>query len=428
MARIVVIGGGLGGLASAARLAKLGHAVTVLEGSPGLGGVIRTVSSAGFTWSAGPVATLLPAVLRDLFRKSGRPIDAELNLVQVDPIRRHRFPDGSTVSVPGGSRAAQLAAFDQLGAGLGRTWCDHVAAYADIWGVLRRDFLERPYDPAVASAGLRRLFASRESLSDRVRTTLHDPRLRAVATWPVLLEGHDVRRVPAWVGVDAYLGQRFGNWTVEGGFAVLATKLGQRLATRGVTVLTQTPAQDLIVRQGRVTAVATARGDLDCDLAVCAVDPQRLPELARHVRRTRSTTQPRVCHLAVSGPAPTESGEIESGETVIHGDAWLSLRASPDSPTLSVLTRAPGDPVALLAQHGLDLRERILARVDEEPAPAGDSAYGVLWRGRGTVSRRLGPDTPIPGVYAAGAHANPGAGVPFVGLSAALVAQAIGPA
>lgn len=428
MARIVVIGGGLGGLASAARLAKLGHAVTLLEGSPSLGGAMRTVTSEGFTWSAGPDATLLPAVLRDLFRTTGRPIEAEVDLVQVDPIRHHRFPDGSTVSVPGGSRAAQLAAFDRLGAGLGRAWCDHVAAYADPWELLRRDFLERPYDPAVASTQLHRLWAARESLSDRVRRSLPDPRLRAVATWPALLEGHDVRRVPAWVGVDAYLGQRFGSWTVAGGFPVLASKLGERLATRGVRVLTCTPARDLIVSEGRVAAVATEQGDLDCDLAVCAIDPHRLPELARHVRRTRTTTQPRVCHLAVSEPLPSESGEIAPGETVIHGDEWLSVRASPESPTLSLLTRAPGDPVALLARHGLDLRDRILARVDEEPVASGGSTYGVLWRGRGTVRRRLGPTTPIPGVYAAGAHANPGAGVPYVGLSAALVAQAIGPA
>jgi UDP-galactopyranose mutase len=51
---------------------------------------------------------------------------------------------------------------------------------------------------------------------------------------------------------------------------------------------------------------------------------------------------------------------------------------------------------------------------------------GVLWQGRGTVRERLGPRTPIAGVYAAGAHATPGAGLPFVGLSAALVAAEIG--
>ena len=34
MSRVVVVGGGFGGLASAARLAKLGHEVTLLERLP----------------------------------------------------------------------------------------------------------------------------------------------------------------------------------------------------------------------------------------------------------------------------------------------------------------------------------------------------------------------------------------------------------
>ena len=78
------------------------------------------------------------------------------------------------------------------------------------------------------------------------------------------------------------------------------------------------------------------------------------------------------------------------------------------------------------------MREQVVARVDRSPRDLvedwGGSPMGVLWQGRGTVRRRLGPTTPIPGVYAAGAHATPGAGLPFVGLSAALVAQEIGPA
>ena len=33
----------------------------------------------------------------------------------------------------------------------------------------------------------------------------------------------------------------------------------------------------------------------------------------------------------------------------------------------------------------------------------GGSPYGVLWQGRNTVTRRLGPRTPIPNVLTAGA-------------------------
>ena len=112
MARVVVVGGGYGGLASAARLAKLGHQVTLLERLPELGGALAPVTEDGFTWDAGPTSTLLPAVVRDLFRKTGRPLEDELELVPLDLVREHRFEDDSWVRLPGGSRAAQLAAFE----------------------------------------------------------------------------------------------------------------------------------------------------------------------------------------------------------------------------------------------------------------------------------------------------------------------------
>lgn len=424
MARIVVIGGGFGGLASALRLAKVGHEVTLVESSSTLGGAMRTVSKNGFTWDVGPTSTLLPAVVRDLFRKTGRPIEREVDLVQLDPATQHRFLDGSGVSVPGGTRVDQVAAFDHLGPGLGRVWSEHVSAYAETWDLLRRDYLERPYDEALAPRELRQLFDSRESLEARLRASLPDPRLRAVASFQARFEGHDPRRVPAWVGVDAYLCQRFGAWTVRGGFDVLTQALSRRLATRGVTTLTDNRVRDLVVRRGVVASVATDRGEIDCDAIVCAIDPRHLPVLRNHVGRVRVTMPPRRCHLVLSG-APLALAR----EVVFHGDPLLVMRTGEPVDgvnPVSLLIRGDGDPVEVLASRGLDVRDRVLTRLDQDH-DATDSAYAVEWRGRGTVRRRLGPTTPITGVYAAGALANPGAGIPWVGLSAALVAQAIGP-
>jgi UDP-galactopyranose mutase len=83
-------------------------------------------------------------------------------------------------------------------------------------------------------------------------------------------------------------------------------------------------------------------------------------------------------------------------------------------------------------RYGIDIRAAVRVRLDRTPRELVEdwsgSPEGVLWQGRATIRARLGPRTPIPGVYAAGAHATPGAGLPFVGLSAALVAQAVGPA
>ena len=433
MARVVVVGGGYGGLASAARLAKLGHEVTLLERSPSLGGALVPESAEGFAWDAGPTHALLPAVVRDLFRKSGRPIERELELVPVDVISEHRFEDGSSVSLPGGSRAAQIAAFDELGPGLGRRWVDHVASYADDWAVLRRGYLEQPWDPDALPRELAARLDSREVLHKRLRRTFKDERLRLVAGHPFVAEGHDLRNVPAWLGVTAYVQQRFGAWTVDGGMAGLAAALERRLATRKVTVRTSTVVSDLVVREGRVVAVATAEGEVDADVVVCAVDPRRLPSLAGYVRRTMPAIPPVVAHLGLEGPVP----ELPR-ETVLHGDPMLVVRTGGRAPeghaawTVHGRGRLAEDMLLALARRGLDVRAHVVARVDRSPRDLverwGGSPLGVLWQGRATVRQRLGPATPVAGVYAAGAHATPGAGLPFVGLSAALVAQAVGPA
>ena len=436
--RIVVIGGGFGGLASAARLAKLGHQVTLVEQSATLGGALGTRTQDGFSWDAGPTTTLLPAVVRDLFRKTGRPLERELELTPVDPVREHRFADGSTLALPSGSRAAQTAAFDALASGLGQEWTTYVDRLGDDWEVLRRDYLERPWDPAVAPKQLAALLASRDVLRKRLRRSFSDERLRLVAGHPFLTDGHDLRNVPAWAGVVTYLEQRFGAWRVPGGMAALGVALADRLETRGVVVLPSTPALDLVLREGRAVAVSTPVGQLDADAVVCAIDPRRLPALAPFVRATMPAIPPVVAHVGLTGDGPDLPGEV-----VLHGNDPVKepvvvvrpVGTAPDGMqawTVLGRGRLAEDVLVALARRGIDVRQRLVTRLDLSPRDLvddwGGSPLGVLWQGRSTVTRRLGPTTPVAGVYAAGAHATPGSGLPYVGLSAALVAQAIGPA
>jgi phytoene dehydrogenase-like protein len=436
MARVVVIGGGYGGLASAARLAKTGHEVTLVEGRAELGGAVGFVEQDGFRWDSGPTHTLLPAVLRDLFRKSGRPLEKELDLVPVEPVARHVFDDDdeTVLDLPGGSRAAQMEAVEAaLGNGLGAQWAAYVDAFADDWEALRRDWLERPFSAEHASKQTKALLSTRLTLFKLTQKAFKDERLRQLACYPMALEGHDLRNVPAWMGMWTYVEQNFGLWTVPGGMGSLAGALASRLQTRGVTVLLSTPAHDLELSGGRVAGVRTAQGVLDADHVVCAIDPRRLPALQHLVERTMPVIPPVTCHIGLVGEVPDLPREV-----VLHGDPMVVVRTGGRAPagahawTLLGRGRLAEDIVTAMQRGGIRVRDQVEVRVDRSPRDLvelwGGSPYGVLWQGRNTVSRRLGPTTPVPGVFLAGAHATPGAGLPSVGLSAALVAQSIGPA
>ncbi|MCZ4500515.1 MAG: crtN [Marmoricola sp.] len=435
MARVVVIGGGFGGLASAARLAKLGHGVTLIEARPELGGALGYVEQDGFRWDKGPTSTLLPAVVRDFFRKSGRAAEKEIDLVPVEPVQQHRFTDETVLDLPGGSRAAQMEAVQAaLGKNTGEQWASYVDGYAEVWEVLRKDWFERPFSREHAAKEAIDLLDSRLNLHKVVAKEFKkDARLRALATHRTMFEGHDPRNVPAWVGVWSYVEQNFGSWTIPGGMGQLVDVLGSRLATRGVTVVTSVTATDLVIENERVVAVRTVEGDHAADHVVVAMDPRRLPALSRYVERTMPAIPPVMSYIGVVGEVPDLPHEV-----VLHGDPTIVLRTNGIAPdgahawTLLGRGQLAEDIVTALARRGIRVRDQVELRIDKSPRDLVEdwngSPQGVLWQGRGTLRHRLGTTGPVAGVYLAGAHTTPGAGLPSVGLSAALVAQAIGPA
>ncbi|MEQ4205993.1 FAD-dependent oxidoreductase [Actinopolymorpha sp. B9G3] len=450
MARVVVIGGGLGGLAAAARLAKLGHAVTLLERSSHLGGVVRTAECddpavGRFRWDAGPAAVTLPATLRDLFRKSGRPLERVLELAPLPTPRRHVFSDGTALDLPVGSRSGQRRAVEAaLGSTTGAAWEAVVDELAPTWELLRTRVLEVPFSGvgSLGPTGVRVLVRGR-SLRAFARRRLTDVRARKLLEYPVLATGSGPADAPSFTAVRAYVERTFGIWTCAGGFGALVDALGQRLDERAVTVRLE--AEAVAIRgDGAVTGVELRGGErLAADVVVSGVDVRtvargllaRPPRAMRRSARTlRDASPPPLVHVGLA-----DAADDLPHETVFHGDdaresPTVVVRA-PDDPSLapaghravSIIVHRNGgtgttaDPLELLARRGWDIRDRVVARVDGDA-----TSYGPAWRG---AVRGLGVarnHTAVRGLFMVGATAHPGPGVPEVLLGAAAVATEIG--
>ena len=63
---ITVVGGGLGGLATAALLGRAGHKVTLVEGNEWLGGKSRRIEVAGQRIDTGPSLVTFPGVWQQI--------------------------------------------------------------------------------------------------------------------------------------------------------------------------------------------------------------------------------------------------------------------------------------------------------------------------------------------------------------------------
>jgi phytoene desaturase len=94
-----IVGGGLGGLASACVLAARGHKVVLFEKSPWLGGKAAVLEADGYRFDMGPTIVTLPSVLKRIFAEAGKNIEQYLDLVLLDPQWRCFYDDGTTLDL-----------------------------------------------------------------------------------------------------------------------------------------------------------------------------------------------------------------------------------------------------------------------------------------------------------------------------------------
>lgn len=415
MANVVVVGGGFAGMSAAARLAKLRHDVTLIESGDRPGGRLHGHVVDGHAWPLDLDTVTLPGVFRDLFRKSGRPIDRVMGLEKTVG-RRHLFKDGTSLDLPLGNRGDQHEAVMEV---FGEDeWSPWVDRFAEPWNTMRLLALDQVFPGRSAvTRPVRKILRPRRTIESLDRE-LADERLAKVVLDPVRLAGHDRRSTPAFLAVNHYLERSFGRWRFEGGLPGLAASLEQRLAERRVTVELGETAHDVTRSGTSVTGVVTDRRTVAADVVVwCA------PTLPASLPRVRMLPViPASRTLLVLGPDAPPMPD----ETLVHANPPVRILTAGDG-RWTLEHHSGEDPVLALARFGLDLRAHVVSRTTVSPGELVTLAHwGWAWS-TWTTAFDLPGVAPTGGLYFAGAHAHPGGSLEAVGMATAAIAADVGP-
>ncbi len=264
-ASVIIVGGGLGGLAAAVRLAAHGRQVTLIEQNQRLGGKLNLVAEQGFRFDTGPSLLTMPWVIADLFAAAGRRMEDYLELVAIEPICRYHWPDGTTFDA-WQQLPRLIQAIERLSPADVPNFFRFLAHTARIYDAVADVFLLKPFD------GLRELITPRllrdgpridalRSVDAAVRSFFHSPYLRQIFNRYATYNGSSPYRSPATFNVIAYIELAEGGWYVRGGMYSLAQAL-ERLATElGVTLRLGTPVARVIERDGAACGVRLADGE-----------------------------------------------------------------------------------------------------------------------------------------------------------------------
>ncbi|MAT61651.1 MAG: phytoene desaturase [Micrococcales bacterium] len=482
MARICVIGAGAGGMAVAARLGAKGHEVTVLERSDRTGGKLHTKTADGYSFDVGPSLFTLPAVYLDLFLKTGRPLEHEVDLIEVEPGFTYSFPDRN-LTLPGSSIGRTTAALhEQLGEEAAESWRQLMRRAGEVWAMTRQDVLGSEVSArqlAAMAKSPKRLKAVAPwlSLHRLARKSLTDPHLVTVMDRYATYSGSQPKKAPGALVTIPFVEQTFGLWHVGGGLGQLAAALQRRVEQVGATIRTRAEVAAIEHDESGITGVQLVDGEkLDADIVVSDLDARHLPSLLGKSdgRQGTNSYSGFALLLALDGESEklnhhnvwfpedydSEFRDLAAGRLVRNPaiyvcrpndeqmappgcEAWFLLVNAPrhgDGTTDTFDYSHPDDVnsyadhlLKLLAQRGCDIRDRIRWRQIQSPLDlsytdgSGDGAiYGAASHGAMSVLRRPANTSDIPGLFLVGGTAHPGGGLPLVGIGAEIVADKIG--
>ncbi len=497
MAKISVVGAGIGGMSAAARLAQQGHQVTVFENSDQSGGKCRTEWFGDYAFDTGPSLLTLPAVFRDLFLKTGKRIEHVLDISPVDPAFNYNFADGSKVTFPNLSNPKTYQEIEKsFGISASQSWRQIIERSEKMWEASRDSFIESELTsiwPLLLRKNLINQinqispFTSLRSLSEKLNL---DPHLKMIIDRYATYTGSDPRSAPAVLLTIAFVESTFGAWHIKGGIGQLSVALEQRCRDVGVDFQFKSLVTKIVVERNKVEGLVLSDGKtIKSDLVVSNSDAEytfnsligsEVSSARGERRKLKAATKSLAGFSLLLGLDNSKSKPVDVDHHNVYfpenydlefdqiftqkvpvTDPTIYLCAPKDSSMVKgadkeawfVLVNAPRhepesgwdwkdggqeyaqkiiskmDDLGLNVTNRLDFMEyRTPADLENYAMAPGGSIYGTSSNSPVSAFLRARNRSKVKGLFCVGGSAHPGGGLPLVGISAEIVAKAIGKA
>jgi phytoene desaturase len=279
VAKVIVIGAGIAGIASAIRQAVKGHEVAVYEANAYPGGKLSAFRSGDFRFDAGPSLFTMPQYVDELFTLAGKNPKDEFTYEKLETVCRYFYEDGTRINAWANrdKLAEEIALKTKDPASSVHKFLDYSAR---IYGITHAIFLEK---------SLQRIqsFLNWETLKAIFRFPKIDPfRSMNTANTDFFKDDKTIRffnryatyngsnpyKAPATLNVIPHLEQHFGAYFPNGGMVAITESLVKLAENLGVKFNYHARVEEILVEDKKVNGIRLNGEIIPADRVISNMD------------------------------------------------------------------------------------------------------------------------------------------------------------
>ncbi|MEM9720815.1 MAG: 1-hydroxycarotenoid 3,4-desaturase CrtD [Bacteroidota bacterium] len=486
MGKIIVIGSGIGGLATAIRLRAKGHQVQVFEANNRVGGKLAELQLGGFRFDMGPSLFTLPQEVDNLFELGGEESTQYFSYTKLDLLCRYFFGDGTNIN----AYEDPVKFADEVEAKTGESAHRILRFFRkseELYGITSHVFLERSLhklstylrkDTLKSILQLHKLNAFR-TMHQANESYFSDERVVQLFDRYATYNGSDPYQAPATLNVISHLEHNLGAYFPQGGMYNIVKALENLAKAIGVQFHVKAPVDRIVIENKSAIGIKTGGEEIRANKVVSNMDivptyrkllpdqpaPEKILNQPRsssaliffwgmnrtfpsldlhniffsenygeefdHIWKQKDIGEDPTVYLYISSKMNPQDA-VEGGENwfcMINvppdiGQDWDALCAQARERILQKLSKRLGVDVAshIVEEHRLEPRTIEQRTSSFQGALYGNSSNNPL----AAFMRHPNFSQKIKNLYFVGGSVHPGGGIPLCLLSAKIVGDLIG--
>ena len=286
--KIIVIGSGFGGIASALRMRAKGYQVTLLEKHPDLGGRARVFKKDGFTYDGGPTVITAPYLFEELFSLFNKKISNYVKIVPLDLWYRFVFEDKTSFDYTGNENDMenQIQKFSK----------DDVKGYKRLV-----NFTEKIFDKGFTELSTKSFsnikfmlkqipallkLKSYQSVYELVSSYISNEKLKRVFSMHPLLVGGNPFTTTSIYTLILFLEKKWGIHYSMGGTGSVVNALEKLMKEESVKIIKNAEVTEILSIDKKITGVRiNNEKEIYGDYIICNSDP---PNVYKNLIKSKS--------------------------------------------------------------------------------------------------------------------------------------------